>query len=121
MKLVQFSQNGHAPRLGILRGEAVVDLQASYAATLAKNGVGRADALAAVILPSSTRAFLEAGPAATDAIKSITEWVTAPVNSVRLHAPIRHPRTTGSSRMRRARWPRCSTTSRHATTVSTGS
>jgi len=91
MKLVQFSQNGHAPRLGILRGEAVVDLQASYAATLAKNGVGRADALAAAILPSSTRAFLEAGPAATDAIKSITEWVTAPVNSVRLHAPITDP------------------------------
>ncbi len=91
MKVVRFSQNGHAPRLGVLRGDAVADLQAGYAATLAKKGVVRAEAIAATLFPSSTRAFLEAGVAATDAIAAITEWVTLPVNSVRLHAPIADP------------------------------
>ncbi len=91
MKLVRVSHNGQAPRLGILRGDAVADLQASYAATLAKNGVVRAGEIAAAVFPSSTRAFLEGGCAATDAISSITEWVTAPLDSVRLHAPIDDP------------------------------
>ena len=91
MKIVRFSQNGHAPRLGMLRGDAVADLGASHAATIARRGVGRAAEIAAPLFPSSTRAFLEAGPAATDAIKAITEWVTVPLNSVRLHAPIADP------------------------------
>ncbi|MBI3628061.1 MAG: fumarylacetoacetate hydrolase family protein [Candidatus Rokubacteria bacterium] len=91
MKLVRFSQNGHSPRLGILRGDAVADLQASYAATLARGGVVRAEAIAAALFPPSTRTFLENGVAATDAIAAITEWVTAPLDSVRLHAPIADP------------------------------
>jgi 2-keto-4-pentenoate hydratase/2-oxohepta-3-ene-1,7-dioic acid hydratase in catechol pathway len=91
MKIVRFSQNGHAPRLGMLRDDAVVDLGASYAATLARRGVVRAAEIAALLFPSSTRSFLEAGPAAMDAIMAITEWATVPLNSVRLHAPIADP------------------------------
>jgi 2-keto-4-pentenoate hydratase/2-oxohepta-3-ene-1,7-dioic acid hydratase in catechol pathway len=75
----------------MLRDDHVVDLQASYAATLVKKGAGRASEIAASIIPVSTRAFLETGSAATDAIRSITEWVTAPLNAVRLHAPIADP------------------------------
>src|SRR6266446_6330105 len=91
MRLVRFSQNGQAPRLGVLRGDQVADLAASYAATLARKGVGRAEAIAAAVFPPSTRAFLEAGPAALDAIRSITEWAQAPLNTLRLHAPIADP------------------------------
>ncbi|PYM38068.1 MAG: hypothetical protein DME17_05735 [Candidatus Rokuibacteriota bacterium] len=91
MRLVRFSQNGQAPRLGLLRGDQVADLAASYAATLARKGVGRAEAIAAAVFPPSTRAFLEAGPAALDAIRSITEWAQAPLNTLRLHAPIADP------------------------------
>lgn len=91
MKLVRFSQNGHSPRIGVLRGDSVVDLQASYAATLAKRNVARASAIAAALFPTSTREFLEGGAAATDAIGAITEWVTHPADSVRLHAPIADP------------------------------
>ncbi len=91
MKLVRFSQNGHAPRLGILSGDTVRDLQASYTATLARRGVVRAADVAAVLFPASTRAFLEAAPLAAEAIGTITEWVALPLNSVRLHAPIADP------------------------------
>jgi 2-keto-4-pentenoate hydratase/2-oxohepta-3-ene-1,7-dioic acid hydratase in catechol pathway len=91
MKIVRFSQNGQSPRLGILRGDTVADLQASYGASLARRGVSRSAELAAVMFPPSTRAFLEAGPVATEAVQSITEWVTAPLSAVRLHAPIHDP------------------------------
>jgi 2-keto-4-pentenoate hydratase/2-oxohepta-3-ene-1,7-dioic acid hydratase in catechol pathway len=91
MKIVRFSANGGSPRIGMLRGDDVVDLQASYAASLARRGVARAAQLAAAVLPASTREFLENGPVAQDAISGITEWVTSPVRSVRLHAPIADP------------------------------
>jgi len=91
MKLVRFSQNGQAPRLGSLQGDRIADLQASLAATLTKRGVARAQAIAAALIPNSTREFLEGGAASQDAVASITEWVTVPKNSARLHAPIADP------------------------------
>jgi 2-keto-4-pentenoate hydratase/2-oxohepta-3-ene-1,7-dioic acid hydratase in catechol pathway len=91
MRLVRFSQNGHGPRLGLLRGDSVADLQSSYAATLARKGVMRAAEIAATLFPASTRSFLEAGAAAREALRATTEWVTAPLDQVRLHAPIADP------------------------------
>jgi 2-keto-4-pentenoate hydratase/2-oxohepta-3-ene-1,7-dioic acid hydratase in catechol pathway len=91
MKLVRFSTSGQSPRLGALQGDRVADLQASLAATLARRGVVRAQELAAALVPASTRGFLEGGAATQDALASITDWVTVPTASVRLHAPITDP------------------------------
>jgi acylpyruvate hydrolase len=91
MKLVRFSTQGQSPRLGILQGERIADLQASVAATLARRGVVRAQEIAAALVPASTRQFLEGGVAAKEAVASITEWVTVDRGSARLHAPIADP------------------------------
>jgi len=91
MKLVRFSTNGQSPRLGALQGERIADLQASVAATLVKRGVTRAQEIAAALVPQSTREFLEGGIATEGALKSVTEWVTVPRGSARLHAPIVDP------------------------------
>jgi acylpyruvate hydrolase len=91
MKLVRFSANGQSPRLGALQGDRIADLQASLAATLTRRGVTRAQEIATALIPPSTRQFLEGGAAAQDAIAGITEWVTAPAASARLHAPIADP------------------------------
>jgi 2-keto-4-pentenoate hydratase/2-oxohepta-3-ene-1,7-dioic acid hydratase in catechol pathway len=91
MKLVRFSTNGHSPRVGLLQEDRIADLQASVAASLARRGVVRAAELAAALVPSSTRAFLEGGAATQDAISAVTEWVTVPASSARLHAPIADP------------------------------
>ena len=91
MKLVRFSVNGQPPRVGALQGDRIADLQASLAASLGRRGVVRAQEIAAALVPNSTRAFLEGGPAAQEAVSSITEWVTVPAGSARLHAPINDP------------------------------
>src|SRR5881628_2441892 len=91
MKLVRFSTNGQQPRLGIIRGDRIADLQTSLAATLTRRGVMRAGEIAATLVPPSTRAFLEGGPAAEEAVAGIKEWVTVPAASARLHAPIADP------------------------------
>jgi 2-keto-4-pentenoate hydratase/2-oxohepta-3-ene-1,7-dioic acid hydratase in catechol pathway len=91
MKLVRFSQNGQAPRLGALQGDRIADLQASLAATLAKRGVARARTIAAALVPDSMREFLEGGVSSQEAVASITEWITVPRNAARLHAPINDP------------------------------
>ncbi len=91
MKLVRFSTNGQAPRLGALQGDRIADLQASVAATLTRRGVGRAAEIAAALVPHSARAFMEGGPASEGAIAGIKEWVTVPASSARLHAPIDDP------------------------------
>jgi acylpyruvate hydrolase len=91
MKLVRFSANGQSPRVGVLQGDRIADLQASLAASLARRGVVRAQDIAATLVPASTREFLEGGAATQDAIAAITEWVTVPAASARLHAPIADP------------------------------
>jgi 2-keto-4-pentenoate hydratase/2-oxohepta-3-ene-1,7-dioic acid hydratase in catechol pathway len=91
MKLVRFSVNGGSPRLGVLQGDRIGDVQASLSGTLAKRGVVRAQEIAAALVPQSTRAFLEGGAATADAVASIREWVTVPSASARLHAPINDP------------------------------
>jgi acylpyruvate hydrolase len=91
MKLVRFSTNGQSPRVGVLQGNRIADLQASLAASLARRGVVRAQDIAATLVPASTREFLEGGVATQDAIASITEWITVPSASARLHAPIADP------------------------------
>ena len=91
MKLVRFSTNGQSPRLGALQGDRIADLQASLAATLSHRGVTRAQAIAAALVPASTREFLEGGAATEAALASITEWVTVSAASARLHAPIADP------------------------------
>ena len=91
MKLVRFSTNGQHPRLGAIQGDRIADLQASLAATLTRRGVVRAAEIAAALVPTSARAFLEGGSAAEEAIAGIKEWVTVPAASARLHAPISDP------------------------------
>jgi len=91
MKIVRFSQNGQAPRLGVLTGDRIGDMQASLIATLAKRGVVRAAEIAAALVPQSARGFIEGGAASRDAVAGITEWVTVPAGSARLHAPIHDP------------------------------
>jgi acylpyruvate hydrolase len=91
MKLVRFSMNGQSPRLGALQGDRIADVQASLAATLSRRGVTRAAEIAAALVPSSTRGFLEGGAASQEAVTAITEWVTVPRASARLHAPIADP------------------------------
>ena len=91
MKLVRFSTNGQTPRLGVLQGDRIADLQASVAASLTRRGVTRAAELAAALVPSSTRAFLEGGPLVEEMVGGIKEWVTVPANAARLHAPITDP------------------------------
>ncbi|MBI3988332.1 MAG: fumarylacetoacetate hydrolase family protein [candidate division NC10 bacterium] len=99
MKLVRFSENGHLPRPGSLKGDRVVDLAATYEAYLDGRGVVRARELALTLFPSSTRAFLQAGAAATDALAAMDqavvtgrlEWIVRPLASVRLLAPIHDP------------------------------
>ena len=100
MKIVRFSQDGHAPRLGCFMGEdRVVDLAASCAAFLADKGVVRAGAIAAALFPQSTRGFLEGGVATQDALAAMVEATKAgkfqpmshAAGSVRLHAPITDP------------------------------
>ena len=91
MKLVRFSTNGRSPRVGLIQGDRIADLQASVTASLARRGVVRAHEIAASLVPTSTRALLEGGAASQDAIAAITEWVTVPAASARLHAPIADP------------------------------
>jgi acylpyruvate hydrolase len=91
MKLVRFSVNGGSPRLGALQGDRIGDLQASVAGSLAKRGVVRAQEIAAALVPQSTRAFLEGGAAAEEAISAVRDWVTVPTASARLLAPITDP------------------------------
>ena len=91
MKLVRFSTTGQTPRLGVLQGDRIADLQASVAASLTRRGVTRAAELAAALVPNSTRAFLEGGPLVEETVAGIKEWVTIPANSARLHAPITDP------------------------------
>jgi len=91
MKLVRFSTSGQTPRLGVLQGDRIADLQASVAASLTRRGVTRAAELAAALVPNSTRAFLEGGPLVEETVAGIKEWVTIPANSARLHAPITDP------------------------------
>jgi acylpyruvate hydrolase len=91
MKLVRYSTNGQLPRLGALQGERIADLQASLATTLAKRGVTRAQEIAAALVPPSAREFLEGGVAMQEALATVTEWVTVPKATARLHAPIADP------------------------------
>lgn len=100
MKIVRFSQNGHAPRLGCFMGEdRVVDLAASCAAYLAGRGVVRAGAIADALFPQSTRGFLEGGVATQEMLAAMIEATKAgkfqpvapPAGAVRLHAPIADP------------------------------
>jgi acylpyruvate hydrolase len=91
MKLVRFSTDGQSPRLGLLQADRIADLQSSLATSLTRRAVVRAPEIAAALVPASTRQFLEGGVAAAEAVASISEWVTVPAASARLHAPIGDP------------------------------
>jgi 2-keto-4-pentenoate hydratase/2-oxohepta-3-ene-1,7-dioic acid hydratase in catechol pathway len=101
MKIVRYSQNGQAPRLGCFLGEdRVMDLEASGRAHLAGKGVVRAAAIAAALFPAdSTRGLLEGGVATQEMLAAMLEGVRSgalqpvahPLASVRLHAPIADP------------------------------
>jgi acylpyruvate hydrolase len=100
MKIVRFSQNGHAPRLGCyVSQDEVMDLAASCVAYLTTHGVVRATAIANALFPQSTRGFLEGGVATQDMLAKMLEGrtagtfepVTAPLAEVRLHAPLTDP------------------------------
>ena len=100
MKIVRFSQNGHAPRLGALTSpDRVMDLAASCAAHLTSRGVVRAVPIAAALFPVSTRGFLEGGVASQEMLAQVMdaakagrfEPVSHALGAVRLHAPIADP------------------------------
>ena len=56
MKLVRYSTNGQSPRVGLLQGDRIADVQSSLAASLSRRGVVRAQELAAALAPQSARA-----------------------------------------------------------------
>jgi len=99
MKLVRYSVHGSAPRLGNLVDEQVRCLGETYHRYLAARGVTRAGELAHALFPPSTRGFLAAGAAAQEALQAMDdgvragrlEWVTHPLRSVKLHAPLHDP------------------------------
>jgi 2-keto-4-pentenoate hydratase/2-oxohepta-3-ene-1,7-dioic acid hydratase in catechol pathway len=101
MKIVRYSVNGRAPRLGALLGaDRVLDLEATCRAHLAGRDVVRAAAIAAALFPhDSTRGFLEGGAATQDMLAVMMEAIGAdrlepvahPLASARLHAPIADP------------------------------
>jgi acylpyruvate hydrolase len=100
MKIVRYSRNGQAPRLGALAGDRVVDLEATARAHLAARGIVRAAAIAAALFPhDSTRGFLEGGSVSQDMLATMMDEVrsgalqpvSVPVASARLHAPIADP------------------------------
>ena len=100
MKIVRFSHNGQAPRLGcFVDGDRVMDLAASGAAYLGSRGVVRAEAIADAHFPQSTRGFLEGGSASQDMLAAMLDAakggkfaaITHPAGAVRLHAPINDP------------------------------
>ncbi len=100
MKIVRFSQNGTAARLGCFMGQdRVVDLAASCAAYLGGRGVVRAEAIADALFPQSTRGFLEGGVATQEMLAAMIDATKAgrfqpvahPAGDVRLHAPIGDP------------------------------
>jgi acylpyruvate hydrolase len=101
MRIVRFSRSEHPPRLGCFLGDdRVVDLAATAAAHLRGRGVVRAEAIAAALVPQSTREFLEGGAASQDLLAQLLadvragrlEPVAHPLPAVRLHAPIVDPR-----------------------------
>jgi len=74
MKLVTFTHDGRT-RVGLVRGDAVVDLAA-----------------AAPDLPRDMLAFLEAGPAAMEAARAVeASEATIPLDDVKIEAPIARP------------------------------
>src|SRR2546427_13040688 len=87
MKLVRFSTNGQTPRLGVLQGDRIADLQASLAASLTRRGVSRAAELAGALVPHSTRAFLEGGALAEEAVAGLKERGPGPASSGAPHTP----------------------------------
>jgi acylpyruvate hydrolase len=99
MKLVRYSTDGSAPRLGALVDGQVRCLAGTHARHLRSRGVGRAEELAHALFPGSTRAFLRAGAAAEDALAAMNdavragrlEWIQFPLARVKLHAPIHDP------------------------------
>ena len=99
MKLVRYSTHGSAPRLGNLVGDQVRCLGETYHRYLAGRGVTRAGELAHALFPPSARGFLAAGAAAQDALHALDdavrggrlEWVTHPLASMKLHAPLHDP------------------------------
>jgi len=99
MKLVRYAVHGSAPRLGDLVGGRVRCLGETYHRYLAARGVVRAGELAHALFPPSTRAFLQAGAAAQDALLAMDEaarggrleWVTHALADVKLHAPLHDP------------------------------
>jgi 2-keto-4-pentenoate hydratase/2-oxohepta-3-ene-1,7-dioic acid hydratase in catechol pathway len=99
MKLVRYRVHGSVPRLGRLVGDRVQCLGETYHRHLAGRGVVRAGELAHALFPPSVRRFLEAGPAAQDAIQAMDtaaaagrlEWVSHPVAEARLLAPLHDP------------------------------
>ena len=80
MKLVRFSTNGQAPRLGVLQGDRIADLQASLAATLARRGVVAPRRSPRRSFPAARARSSRAAPPVEEAVACITEWVTVPAH-----------------------------------------
>lgn len=99
MKLVRYSVHGSAPRLGNLVNDQVRCLGETYHRYLTARGVAPAGELAHALFSPSTRAFLQAGAAAQEALQAMEdavrtgrlEWVTHPRSAVKLHAPLHDP------------------------------
>lgn len=76
MKLVMFLKVGD-PRLGVLAGNRVIDLNLAYEAMLAAGGDVRAQDRAAFILPPETIRFLEAGEEGREAAAKALSWIAS--------------------------------------------
>ena len=105
MKLVSFEvscRTGPHGRVGVLDGEAVVDVGATHRELLARDGHGAADGVAAAVTPSPMLEFLRAGEqalaAAEAAVGAVRDGATATdrqlvydLEEVRLLSPLVRP------------------------------
>ena len=103
MKLVMYHEYGD-PRLGVLDGETVVDLNLAYEAMLAAKGDLRARPKADAIVPAESVAFLQGGEESMAAARAALDFARAnsgldvrgialsrPLADVRLKAPVLKP------------------------------
>ena len=104
MRFVMFQGQGD-PRLGVLQGNAVVDLNLAGECMAADRAIGRPRAWADAFLPPETIAFLEGGEDSLREARNALEWaaksgggvtvrnmpVERPANSVALVAPVLKP------------------------------
>ncbi|MDE2090190.1 MAG: fumarylacetoacetate hydrolase family protein [Gammaproteobacteria bacterium] len=99
MKLVRFTVTDETPRIGMLEGDRVYDLSATYQRLVRNRAARRSSELASALAAASMRRIIHDWEEAAYALSRMREegdkgrlkWVGHPRSSVRLLAPIHDP------------------------------